>query len=88
MQGLWINGNRTIREGEELYTVLLHPSSMLTVLDMEDTCLSSAASQVLFHAVKEVNMLMELCIHHNDITDDVAGDIVNTLSTNKSLVKL
>jgi len=88
VQGLWLNGNHTVGEREELYMMISHSSSMLMVLDMEDTHLSSAASQGLFRAVKEADMLMELYIHHNNITDDAVAGIASTLSLNKSLVKL
>ncbi|XP_065885602.1 protein NLRC3-like isoform X1 [Dysidea avara] len=85
---LWISYNHTIGESEELYTMLTHPSSMLTILYMSYTSLSSIAARTLFTAVKDTNKLKELSISHNAITDDVAEDIATSLATNKSLVKL
>ncbi|XP_065918941.1 protein NLRC5-like [Dysidea avara] len=84
---LWISGNDTIGESEELYTMLTHPSSMLTRLIMNNTSLSSIAARTLFTAVKDTNKLKELDISYNAITDDVA-DVFTLLTTNKSLVVL
>ncbi|XP_065884085.1 NLR family CARD domain-containing protein 3-like [Dysidea avara] len=83
-----ISVNHTIGESEELYTMLTHPSSMLTGLGMSYTSLSSIAARTLFTAVKDTNKLKELNIKHNTITDDVAEDIATSLATNKSLVEL
>ena len=89
VEQLWISGNLTIGESEELYTMLTHPSSMLTGLNMINTSLSSIAVRTLFTAVKDTNKLKELCINYNAIiTDDVVEDIATSLATNKSLVKL
>jgi len=85
---LVINDNHTIGESEGLYTMLTHPSSMLTVLDMNNASLSSIAARTLFTAVKDTNKLKELYISHNAITDDVAEDITTLLATNKSLLRL
>ncbi|XP_065918942.1 protein NLRC5-like [Dysidea avara] len=84
---LFISDNHTIGESEELYTMLTHPSSMLTILYMSNTSLSSIAARTLFTAVKDTNKLKELSISDNTITDDVAEDFT-LLTTNKSLVKL
>ena len=85
---LGISHNHTIGESEELYTMLTHPSSMLTTLYMNNTSLSSIAARTLFTAVKDSNKLKELDIRHNSITDDMAECITTALTTNKSLVKL
>ena len=85
---LSISSNHTIGESEELYTMLTHPSSMLTRLYMNYTSLSSIAVRTLFTAVKDTNKLKELYINNNAITDDVAEDIATSLATNKSLVAL
>ena len=87
VEGLVISNNHTIGESEELYTMLTHPSSMLTTLYMDYTSLSSIAARTLFTAVKDTNKLKELFIIHNAITDDVADDFT-LLTTNKSLVEL
>jgi len=83
-----INDNHTIGESRELYTMLTHPSSMLTRLYMEDILSSSIAARMLFTAVKDTNKLKMLYISHNAITDDVTEDITTLLATNKSLVWL
>jgi len=88
VEELGISYNHTIGESGELYTMLTHPSSMLTELYMWDTSLSSIAARTLFTAVKDTNKLMRLNINNNAITDDVAEDITTLLATNKSLVKL
>ena len=85
---LLISRNYTIGESEELYNMLTHPSSMLKILDMDNTSLSSIAVRTLFTAVKDTNKLKELSISLNNITDDVVEDIATSLATNKSLVKL
>ena len=84
---LSISHNHTIGESEELYTMLTHPSSMLTGLYMSYISLSFIAARTLFTAVKDTNKLKVLDISHNAITDDVAEDIT-LLTTNKSLVGL
>ncbi|XP_065885615.1 protein NLRC5-like isoform X2 [Dysidea avara] len=88
VEKLWINDNLTIGESVELYTMLTHPSSMLTRLNMDNTSLSSIAARTLFTAVKDTNKLEELYISYNNITDDVAEDIATSLAANKSLVEL
>jgi len=85
---LMISDNHTIGESGELYTMLTHPSSMLTELYIYNTSLSSIAARALFTAVKDTNKLKELNISHNAITDDVAEDTTTLLATNKSLVEL
>ena len=85
---LVISGNHKIGENKELYTMLTHPSSMLTKLIMGNTSLSSIAARTLFTAVKDTNQLEWLNISDNDITDDVADDITLLLTTSKSLVRL
>jgi len=88
VKGLWINDNNTIGESTELYTMLTHPSSMLTTLYMSNTSLSSIAARPLFSAVKDNNKLELLNISDNAITDDVAEAMTTALATNKSLVDL
>ncbi|XP_065886389.1 protein NLRC5-like [Dysidea avara] len=88
VEGLSISDNHTTGESKELYTMLTHPSSMLKILDMDNTSLSSIAARTLFTAVKDTNKLKVLNISYNNITDDVVEDIATSLATNKSLVKL
>jgi len=85
---LWMFGNHTIGESRELYSMLTHPSSVLTRLAMSDTSLSSIAAITLFTAVKNTNKLKRLYINNNPITDDVAGTMATALAANKSLVRL
>ncbi|XP_065918721.1 nucleotide-binding oligomerization domain-containing protein 1-like [Dysidea avara] len=85
---LSISGNSTIGEGGKLYTMLTHPSSMLTGLAMDDSSLSSIAARTLFTAVKYSNKLKVLYTNHTGITDDVAEEITTAITTNKSLVRL
>jgi len=85
---LRIIGNRTVGENEELYTMLTHPSSVLTLLNMNNTSLTSNAAKTLFNAVKDSKRLQVLWINYNTVTDDVADDISVALAVNKSLVEL
>ncbi|XP_065904015.1 nucleotide-binding oligomerization domain-containing protein 1-like [Dysidea avara] len=80
-----INGNPTIGDNEELYTMLSHPSSVVDLLAMDNVALSSTSCRALFAAVKDSTKLKILTINHNNITDDVADDIANALAVNKSL---
>ena len=56
---LWINGNHTIGEDEQLYSILTNPSTMLETLDMDSTALSSRAAIALFTALKDNNSLKD-----------------------------
>ena len=88
VQQLWISGNHSIGEGRELYTMLIHPSSMLLCLNLMNVKLSSDAARLLFAAVENANKLQTLSISLNDISDDVAPDIVTALMSNTSLHRL
>ena len=88
VERLWIYSNHTIGESGELYTMLTHPSSMLTKLDMYSASLSSVAARTLFTAVKDNNKLKILRIECGTITDDVADAIITALTINKSLEEL
>ena len=85
---LWINGNDTIGEDEQLYSMLSSPSTMLERLDMYSTQLSSRAAIALFTAVKDNNKLKELNIARNAITDDACDAITTALERNGCLVEL
>ena len=85
---LRIDGNRTIGEDEQLYSMLSHPSTMLEELNMMDTQLSSRAAIALFTAVKDNNKLKELYIVNNAITDDACDAITTALKSNSCLVRL
>ena len=85
---LWIYGNHTIGENEQLYSMLSNPSTTLEILIMIDTKLSCRAAIALFNELKDNNKLKELFISHNDITDDVGDAMTTALERNSCLVIL
>jgi len=85
---LWINGNYTIGENEQLYSMLTDSYTMLEVLYMSYTKLSSRASTTLFRALKDNSKLKRLSISDNSITDDACDAIITVLERNSSLVAL
>ena len=85
---LWINGNKTIGEDQQLYTMLSNPSSVLEILDMHYTQLSSTAATDLFTSLRNNHKLKELNIDDNDITDDACDAITEALKNNSCLVTL
>ena len=82
---LWIDGNHTIGEDEQLYSMLSHPSTTLEELYMWDTQLSSRAAIALFTAVQDNNKLKRLHIAYNIITDDACDAITTALKSNNCL---
>ena len=85
---LWIDGNYTIGEDEQLYSMLSNPTTMLEELHMWRTQLSSRAAIALFTAVKDNNKLTMLNIGNNVITDDACDTITAALESNSCLVTL
>ena len=85
---LEIDGNHTIGENEQLYSILSNPSTMLEELYMDDTKLSSRAAIALFTAVKDNNKLKVFHIARNAITDDACAAITTALERNSCLVIL
>ena len=85
---LWIYGNDTIGEDQQLYSMLYNSSSVLEGLHMQYTQLSSRAATDLFTAVKDNNKLKKLDIDFNAITDDACDAITTALKSNSCLVKL
>ena len=85
---LVINGNYTIGENEQLYSILSNPSTMLEELYMGNTKLSSRAAIALFTALKDNNKLKLLHIAGNAITDDACAAITTALERNSCLVTL
>ena len=85
---LVINGNKTIGEDQQLYTMLSNPSSVLEILDMSDTQLSSTAATDLFTSLRNNHKLKKLIIDINDITDDACDAITEALKSNSCLVTL
>ena len=85
---LWISGNYTIGEDQQLYYMLTDPSTTLEVLYMGATRLSSQGAIHLFTAVKDNNKLKKLFIANNSITDDACDVITTALERNSCLVTL
>ena len=85
---LWINGNKTIGEDQQFYTMLSNPSSVLEILNMMGTQLSSTAATDLFTSLRNNHKLKQLYIDGNDITDDACDAITEALKSNSCLVTL
>ena len=85
---LEIAGNDTTEEGEQLYSMLSNPSTVLQELIMWNTQLSSRAAIALFTAVKDNNKLKVLNIANNAITDAACDTISTALKSNNCLVTL
>ena len=85
---LLLNGNKTIGENQQLYSMLSHPSTTLEILSMYKTKLSSRAANILFTVLEQNNTLKILSIEGNDITDDTCPCIANAIKLNRFLVKL
>ena len=85
---LVINGNHTIGEDQQLYSMLTNPSTELEQLHMWDTRLSSRGARALFTSIMKNNKLKKLNIDHNAITDDACDVITTALQRNSCLVKL
>ena len=85
---LWIAGNDTIGDNEQLYSILSSPSTMLEELWMHYTKLSTSGAIALFTALKDNNKLKELNIDDNAITDDACDAITAGLEKNNCLVEL
>ena len=85
---LWLVGNYTIGEDEQLYSILTNPSTMLEELDMSNTQLSSTAAITLFNTLKDNNKLKKLYIAYNNVTDDASDAITTALEKNSCLVCL
>ena len=85
---LWIGGNDTIGEDQQLYSMLTNPSTELEQLYMWNTSLSSRGAISLFTAVKKNNKLKKLHIADNAITDYACDVITTALQSNSCLVTL
>ena len=85
---LWIIGNDSIGEDQQLYSMLSNPSSVLERLYMWGNQLSSRAATNLFTAVKDNNKLKELNITRDAITDNACDVITTALERNSCLVNL
>ena len=76
---LWLTGNYTIGEDEQLYSILTNPSTMLETLHMNHTQLSAQQPITLFNTLKDNNKLKELYIYYSDVTDDASDAITTAL---------
>ena len=85
---LGIDGNYAVGEDEQLYSMLTNPATKLEVLYMRYTKLSSRAAIALFKALMNNNMLKELYIVSNTITDDTCDAVTTALVKNVCLVEL
>ena len=88
MKQLMVNGNHTIGENEQIYSILSNPSTTLQILDMGYITLSCRAAIALFNKLKDNNKLKWLYINGNDITDDVGDAMTTALERNSCLVTL
>ena len=85
---LWIEGNHTIGEDQQLYSMLTNPSTELEKLYMVGTRLSSRGARALFTSIMKNNKLKVLYIDYNAITDDACDVITTALQRNSCLVEL
>ena len=85
---LEIDGNYTIGEDQQLYSMLTNPSTELELLYMQGTNLSSRGTRALFTSIIKNNKLKDLYITNNPITDDACDVITTALQRNSCLVKL
>ena len=85
---LVLDGNKSIGENEQLYSMLSYPSTTLEVLSMYKTKLSSRAANILFTTLEHNNTLKILSIEDNDITDETCPFIANVIKLNNCLEKL
>ena len=85
---LWLTGNHTVGDNEQLYSMLTNPSNVLEQLYMRFTSLSASSAIYLFTALRKNNKLKQLYIEINNINDDASDAIISALEVNKCLVKL
>ena len=88
VKNLILDGNETIGENVQLYSMLSHPSTALEILSIYQINLSSIAANTLFTTLEQNNMLKRLSIEFNDITDDTCPYIANAIKANGCLVTL
>ena len=85
---LWIGGNYTIGEDQQLYSMLTNSSTVLQELSMINVKLSSKGAIDLFKALRDNNTLKILYIKANKIADDACDAIITALQRNTCLVQL
>ena len=82
---LSLRHNISVGEDEQLYTMLSHPSSLLTYLNMCYTSLSSLSAKELFTAMKNSDKMQCLFVNSNDIDDEAVDTIATTVKHHTSL---
>ena len=85
---LLLSGNRTIGEEENFYKMLYDPLSALEILHISRTNLTNDGATKCFKALSKGNLLKELWVSYNSITDEASGVICLALRENKSLIRL
>ena len=85
---LWIDGNKVVGEDDGFHTMFSDPTSVLEMLHMADAKLSASGAVKLFSALAIGNKLKVLWITSNEISDEAAQVISETLEHNTSLITL
>ena len=85
---LYLIGNKTIGENENIFTKLLQSPSVLETLHMSRTKLTSEAAIRLFSTLEKETKLKELWVSYNQIKDNAFPMIAKSLERNKTLIKL
>ena len=85
---LWIYGNYTIAEDQQLYYMLTNPSTILEELNMSAMRLTSQGAIHLFTALMDNSTLKKLFTDFISITDDACDVITTALERNSCLVTL
>ena len=85
---LWLYGNYTVGEDEQLYSILTNPSTMLEKLIIIYTQLSSRTAIILFNTLKDNSKLKGLNISVNDVSDESSDAIIAAPERNSCLVEL
>ena len=88
LQKVWFNGNHGIGESEQLNCMLTDPCTNLRLLHMRNVKLSDTGAIFLFQVLQYNNILEELVVADNDITDRACAAITATLRKNNCLAKL
>ena len=85
---LWIDGNKFVGEDDGFHSMFSDPTSVLEMLHMADAKLSASEAINLFSALPIGNKLKVLWITSNEISDEAAQVISETLEHNTSLTTL
>ena len=85
---LWIDGNKVVGEDDGFHNMFSDPTSVLEYLHMADAKLSTIGAIKLFSSLAIGNKLKILWITSNEIADEAAPVISQTLRHNTSLIML